>query len=59
MKSLHTFCCLVVFASLLTITGCSGSTDPAAGLPKEKLAPAPTDLGSDPEYAKQFGGKKK
>ncbi len=58
MKSLQSLCCLAVLASLLGIAGC-GNTDPAAGIPKEKLAPAPTDLGTNPDYAKQFGSKKK
>ncbi len=57
MKSLHMLCRFTVFASLLALAGCENS-DPSAGIPKEKVAPAPTDLGSDPEYVKQFGGKK-
>lgn len=58
MKYLHMLSCLAVFASTLTVVGC-GNSDPSAGLPKDKVAPAPTDLGNDPEYVKQFGGKKK
>ncbi len=58
MKSLHRLSCLAVFASLFAVAGCANS-DPSAGIPKEKVAPAPTDLGSDPEYVKQFGSKKK
>ncbi|HET6423607.1 MAG TPA: hypothetical protein VFG20_07975 [Planctomycetaceae bacterium] len=57
MKSLHAFFCLTVVASLLTVAGC-GAPDPAAGIPKEKLAPPATELGKDPEYVKQFSKKK-
>ena len=57
MKSLHALFCLTVVASLLTVAGC-GAPDPAAGIPKEKLAPPATELGKDPEYVKQFSKKK-
>jgi hypothetical protein len=40
------------------VAGC-GETDPNANVPPEKIAPDPTKLGEDPEYAKQFGGAKK
>jgi hypothetical protein len=51
--------CLVVFSLFaLTILGC-GKSNPNAGVPPEKMAPAPDQLGNDPEYAKQFGGKGK
>lgn len=59
MKYIQTLSCLAVFVALLTAVGCGGSTDPSAGIPKEKVAPPATDLGSDPEYAKKFGSKKK
>lgn len=58
MKLLQSFFCLTVVASLVGVAGC-GTPDPAAGIPKEKLAPPATELGKDPEYAKQFGSKKK
>lgn len=54
-----TFCSLLLSCVVTTIAGCGGSADPAAGIEPEKMAPAAEDLGSDPEYAKQFGGAKK
>lgn len=57
MKSLHLLFCIAVLTSTLSIAGC-GSSMPNADVPKEKLAPPATDLGNDPEYAKQFGKKK-
>lgn len=49
----------VLSAFVLAIAGCGGSSDPNAGIPPEKRAPNPMELGNDPEYAKQFGGKGK
>jgi predicted small lipoprotein YifL len=49
--------CLVLSTLCLGLAGC-GPHNPNANVPKEKIAPAPQDLGNDPEYVKQFGGKK-
>jgi len=56
VKILNPLRCLVLSAFVLSVVGC-GKSDPNANVPKEKIAPAPQDLGKDPEYAKQFGGK--
>lgn len=57
MKVLSTLCLLLVAVTSLEIVGC-GKSNPNANVPEEKVAPAPEQLGNDPEYAKQFGGKK-
>lgn len=57
MKVLSTLCLLLAAATSLGMVGC-GKSNPNASVPVEKHAPAPEQLGSDPEYAKQFGGKK-
>lgn len=41
------------------VAGCGGTTDPAAGIKPEEMAPAADKLGDNPDYAKQFGGAKK
>lgn len=58
MKLFHAFCCLTVFVGLLTVAGCS-ETKLNSDIPKEKLAPKAEELGNNPDYAKQFGSKKK
>ena len=50
---------LLLACVAMVVSGCGGTTDPAAGIEPEKMAPAAEDLGSDAEYAKQFGGAKK
>jgi hypothetical protein len=50
---------LLLACVAMIVSGCGGTTDPAAGIEPEKMAPAAEDLGNDPEYAKQFGGGKK
>lgn len=50
---------LLLACVAIVVSGCGGTTDPAAGIEPEKMAPAAEDLGSDAEYAKQFGGAKK
>ncbi|MFO1003230.1 MAG: hypothetical protein U0936_23090 [Planctomycetaceae bacterium] len=50
---------LLLACVAMVISGCGGTTDPAAGIPPEKVAPAAEKLGDNPEYAKQFGGAKK
>ncbi|MBX3449567.1 MAG: hypothetical protein KF777_08420 [Planctomycetaceae bacterium] len=57
MKVLSTLCLLLAAVISLGMVGC-GKSNPNANVPPEKVAPAPEELGSDPEYAKQFGGKK-
>lgn len=57
MKSFSQFLSFAVLTSVLSLAGC-GSSMPNADVPEEKLAPPATDLGSDPEYAKQFSKKK-
>ncbi len=57
MKVLSTLCLLLAAVISLGVVGC-GKSNPNANVPPEKVAPAPEELGSDPEYAKQFGGKK-
>jgi len=52
--------CLLLVSSVITmVAGCGGETDPSTGIAPEQMAPGPENLGSDPEYAKQFGGGKK
>jgi hypothetical protein len=57
VKVLSTLCLLLATVTSLGMVGC-GKSNPNANVPPEKVAPAPEELGSDPEYAKQFGGKK-
>ena len=54
-----TFCSLLLSGIVSGVVGCGGTTDPAAGIEPEKMAPAAEKLCEDPEYAKQFGGGKK
>jgi hypothetical protein len=54
-----TFCSLVLSGIVSGVVGCGGTTDPAAGIEPEKMAPAAEKLGDNPDYAKQFGGGKK
>ena len=51
--------CLVLSSAVTFVAGCGSETDPSAGIAPENIAPAPENLGDNPEYAKQFGGKKK
>lgn len=51
-------CILVFSVFVLSVMGC-GKSNPNANVPPERIAPAPEDLGNDPEYVKQFGGKGK
>jgi len=52
--------CFLFLGSVMTmVAGCGGETDPSAGIAPEKMAPAPENLGDNPDYAKQFGGGKK
>lgn len=55
---LKSTCILVFSVFVLSVIGC-GKSDPNANIPPEKRAPDPLELGNDPEYAKQFGGKGK
>jgi len=57
VKVLSTLCLLLAAVISLGVVGC-GKSNPNVDVPPEKVAPAPEQLGSDPEYAKQFGGKK-
>lgn len=57
MKVLSTLCLLLAAVISLGVVGC-GKSNPNADVPAEQVAPAPEELGSDPEYAKQFGGEK-
>ncbi len=50
---------LLLASVAIIVSGCGGTSDPAAGIEPAKMAPAAEDLGNDPEYAKQFGGGKK
>ncbi len=58
VKMMTPLCIVVLSAFVLCVSGC-GKSNPNANVPKEKMAPAPQDLGNDPEYAKQFGGQGK
>jgi len=60
MRLLNSALQFLFLGSVLTVVaGCGGTTDPAAGIEPDQTAPAAENLGSDPEYAKQFGGGKK
>ena len=60
MRLLNSAFHFLLLGSVATIVaGCGGSSDPAAGLKPEQLAPAADKLGDNPEYAKQFGGGEK
>lgn len=50
--------CLLLSSAATFVAGCGGETDPSAGIPPEKIAPSPENLGDNSEYAKQFGGGK-
>lgn len=49
---------IILSAFVFSFSGC-GKVNPNANVPKEKMAPAPQDLGNNPDYAKQFGSDKK
>lgn len=57
VKVATTFSFIALACVSLGLCGC-GKSDPNANIPPERIAPAPENLGSDPEYAKQFGKKK-
>ena len=60
MRLLNKALTFLFLGSVVTaFAGCGGTTDPAAGIKPEEMAPAPENLGDNPEYAKQFGGGKK
>ena len=50
---------LLLACIAIVVSGCGGATDPAAGIPPEKVAAPAENLGDNPDYAKQFGGAKK
>ena len=47
----YLFSCLVLAVGLV---GCGESSNPNADVPPEKMAPAPENLGDNPEYAEQM-----
>ena len=60
MRLLNSALTFLFLSSVVTaVAGCGGTTDPAAGIKPEEMAPAAENLGDNPEYAKQFGGGKK